>query len=216
MKATFNLEKKLWPRKCVVIGIDEVGRGALAGPLTVGAVCFKPNWMNDDWKTLQKIGIQDSKILSRKKREDLCIPIKEYALAHSTASSTVEDIDEHGITWVTCTLFNIVVQNVLDKLPKDLTVFVLVDGKIIPPFENVEKDAVLTVIDGDAKSISIAAASIIAKVDRDRQMTHLAKDFPHYRWELNKGYGTKLHIEALHVHGASFLHRKKFIDGIIL
>lgn len=171
--------------------------------------------MNDDWKILQKIGIQDSKVLSPKKRKELCAPIKKYALAHSTASSTVEDIDMYGITRVTCTLFNKVVQNVLVHLPNDMTVFVLVDGKIIPPFENVEKDLVMTVIDGDAKSISIAAASIIAKVDRDQEMTHLAKDFPHYRWELNKGYGTKLHIEALHEYGASFLHRKKFIDSII-
>lgn len=215
MNATFSLEKKIWSKRFAVIGIDEVGRGALAGPLTVGAVCFKPAWMNNDWKKLQKVGIQDSKVLSPKKREELCAPIRHYALAHSTASSTVEDIDTHGMTRVTCTLFNIVVQNVLQQLPKDITVFVLVDGKIIPPFENIEKDAVQTVIDGDAKSISIAAASIIAKVDRDRQMTNLSKGFPHYRWELNKGYGTRLHIEALKEFGATALHRKKFIDSII-
>lgn len=214
-KPDLSLEKPLWQKNYVVIGIDEVGRGALAGPLTVGAVCFKPNWMNDDYKKIQKLGINDSKVLSAQKRSELSPIIKEYALAVATASCTVSEIDTKGLTKVTCELFNTVVQNCISLLSKESKIFVLVDGKICPPIQNLHKDMIQTVINGDAKSISIAGASIIAKVDRDAQMTKLSQKYPKYRWELNKGYGTQIHIAALRTYGSTILHRKKFINGIL-
>lgn len=209
------MEKKLWEKGYIVIGVDEVGRGALAGPLTVGAVCFKPDWMNNDWKKIQKLGINDSKVLSAQKRASLSPTIKDMSLAYATASCTVSEIDSKGLTKVTCELFNTVVQNCISQLPRESKVFILVDGKICPPIQNLHKDMIQTIINGDAKSISIAAASIIAKVDRDTQMTELSQEHPHYRWELNKGYGTQIHIAALRMYGSTVLHRKKFIDSIL-
>lgn len=215
IKPTFYLEKKLWQQKYLVIGVDEVGRGALAGPLTVGAVCFKADWMDTDWKKIQKLRINDSKVLSAQKRMSLTPIIKNSALAYSTASCTVSEIDTKGLTKITCELFNTVIQNCIVNLPAYPQVFILVDGKICPPIQNLDRDMIQTVIDGDAKSISIAAASIIAKVDRDAQMTLLAREHPHYRWDLNKGYGTQIHIAALRTYGSTLLHRKKFIDSIL-
>lgn len=214
-KPDFSFERKLWNKNFVVIGLDEVGRGALAGPLTVGAVCFKSNWMDNNWKKIQQLGINDSKVLSPEKRNTLSTIIKTHALAYATASCTVETIDLYGLTKTTCDLFNIVVQQIILQLKTDLIPYVIVDGKISPMIDTFTEDRIQTIIDGDAKSISIAAASIIAKVDRDAQMTKLSDDFPDYRWDLNKGYGTRLHVEALRKHGSTILHRKKFIDSIL-
>ncbi len=216
IKPDFSLEKKLWSKNYVVIGLDEVGRGALAGPLTVGAVCFKTNVMDNDWKKIQRLGINDSKVLSPAKRQTLSTIIKKHALAYATASCTVEIIDRHGLTKATYDLFNIVVQQIISQFKTESIPYVIVDGKIRPMIDTFSEDRIQTIIDGDAKSISIAAASIIAKVDRDAQMTKLSDDFPHYLWDLNKGYGTRLHIEALRTHGSTVLHRKKFIDGILV
>ena len=214
-KPTFTIEKKLWQEEYIVIGIDEVGRGALAGPLTVGAACFKPSFMDTSWKKIQKLGINDSKVLSPTKREVLTPMIQRQALAYATASCTVDDINSKGVTKATCDIFNDVVQMVIKALPHNSKIFVLVDGIICPTIQNLNKNYIKTIIDGDAKSISIAAASIIAKVDRDSQMAHLAKSFSQYNWDKNKGYGTKYHILGLRSHGANYLHRKIFIDSIL-
>src|SRR3989338_8340598 len=120
--ATFDLEQLPWKKNLVVIGIDEVGRGALAGPLTVGAVCFKPAWMDNSWKKLTNRGINDSKLLSSKKREVMAEFIKKNSLAYATASCNVDEINSKGITAVLSSIFNDVVQKIIILLPSDFKV----------------------------------------------------------------------------------------------
>lgn len=213
--ATFSIEKKFWQQGHAVIGLDEVGRGALAGPITVGAACFKPDWMDSSWKKIQRAGINDSKVLTPGKREVLSKLIQSQALAYATASCTVDDINSKGVTKATNNIFNDVVQIIITTLPKNFNFFIIIDGIIAPFIKNIEKKCLQTVVDGDAKSISIAAASIVAKVDRDHQMIKLSNSYPQYCWDQNKGYGTKIHIRALQKYKATPLHRIKYIDSIV-
>ena len=177
-----------------VCGIDEAGRGPLCGPV-VAAACILPPGL-----VIEKLN--DSKKLSPKRRDELFDIIKENALSFSVASASVEEID--GLNILEATLL------AMRRAIAGLTVkpdYLLVDGNVFRGFGIPGE----SVVSGDALSPSIAAASILAKVTRDRMCSELDEKFPGYGIAKNKGYGTKDHIEALFRLGPSPCHRKKFI-----
>ncbi len=176
----------------IVAGVDEAGRGPWAGPVVAGAVIL-------DQKNIPN-GINDSKKLSAIKREKLYEEILQSART-GVGISTVEEIDKYNILEAT----KLAMQRAVSMLGSDMTL-VLVDGNKSPSLPFPTK----TVIGGDAKSLSIAAASIIAKVTRDRVMLDLGRTHPEYGWEKNSGYGTKYHIEALAKYGITIHHRKTY------
>jgi len=176
-----------------VCGVDEVGRGPLAGPVVAAAVILKP----------EKIpaGLNDSKKLSEKKRNALYDLIMQEAVAVSVAEATVAEIDQINILQASLLAMRRAVER-LDMVPGGA----LVDGNKDPNLGLPTR----TLIKGDGRSLSIAAASIVAKVFRDRLMKNLAKDFPDYGWEQNAGYGVVKHMAALKLVGASPHHRRSF------
>lgn len=180
----------------VICGVDEVGRGPLAGPVIAAAVIM-PNGGLPDNVAGQ---IQDSKKLSPTKREALygmLIALCPYALGEAN----VAEIDSMNILWASM----LAMQRAVALLPSKPDM-ALIDGNRCPQLPC----PALPIVKGDGKSLSIAAASIIAKVTRDRLMTKLAVEYPFYGWERNAGYGTAQHIEALRVHGATIWHRDSF------
>ena len=179
-----------------VCGVDEAGRGPLAGPVFAAAVILPENCEIE--------GLNDSKKLSEKKREALFDVIKEKAISWSVASVDEKTIDEINILQATY----LAMKNAVEGL--DMTAdYALIDGNRMPPLEiNGE-----TVVKGDAKSMSIAAASILAKVSRDRFMLEIDKEYPQYQFAKHKGYGTKLHYEMLTEHGVSPCHRMTFLKS---
>ncbi len=183
--------------KCVC-GIDEAGRGPLAGPVYAAAVVLPLG--------LEIEGLNDSKKLSEKKREQLFDVIKEKAVDYSIGIATEQEIDEINILNATFLAMHRAVEGLKTKPD-----YALIDGNQYPrnPFVTEE-----TVIKGDAKSMSIAAASILAKVSRDRFMLEKAKEYPQYQFEKHKGYGTKLHYEMLKEYGASPIHRMTFLKKL--
>jgi len=180
----------------VVVGIDEAGRGPWAGPVVAGAVILDPQNLS----TVLRLGLDDSKKLTPAKRQALFEEWQGEVLV-AVGEATVAEIDEHNILGATMLA--------MARAVKALGVFpdmALVDG-------NQEPDLlcpVRTIVKGDSKSLSIAAASIAAKVTRDRIMTRLAEVFPGYGWETNAGYGTPEHQEALERRGVTSQHRRSF------
>lgn len=181
-----------------VCGVDEAGRGPLAGPVFAAAVILPRDYVID--------GVNDSKKLTEKKREQLYSKIKEQSLAYCVASASVDEIDEINILNATFLAMTRAVSGLQVKAD-----FALVDGNRLPSLEIDAK----AVVKGDALSESIAAASILAKVERDHFMLNLANDYPNYAFEKHKGYGTKLHIEMIKKYGASSVHRKTFLKKIL-
>lgn len=177
----------------LVCGVDEAGRGPLAGPVFAAAVILP------EGKIIE--GVNDSKKLSEKKRELLFDKIIEEALDYSIASASEKEIDELNILNATYLAMKRAVEGLKSAD------YVLIDGNRMPSL-NIEGE---TVIKGDAKSASIAAASILAKVSRDRVMLELAEKYPQYQFEKHKGYGTKLHYEMLDKFGPSDIHRQTFL-----
>jgi ribonuclease HII len=177
----------------IVVGVDEAGRGPWAGSVVASAVILNPNHL--------PIGINDSKKLSATKREILYKEILQTAHT-GIGISNVEEIDKLNILEAT----KLAMQRAVAMLGNININMVLIDGNKAPtlPFPT------QTIIGGDAKSLSIAAASIIAKVTRDRMMSELAEQFPVYGWEHNSGYGTKHHQEALAKHGITDHHRRSY------
>ena len=182
----------------VVCGVDEAGRGPLAGPVFAAAVILPKNTMID--------GLNDSKKLSEKKRELLYDEIKAKAVACNVALATEKEIDEINILNATFLAMRRAVEG-LSMRPD----FALIDGNRTPEL-NVPARAI---IKGDALSASIAAASILAKVERDRLMKILSEKYPEYSFEQHKGYGTKLHVELIKKHGPSAIHRRSFLRKIL-
>ena len=184
----------------VVCGIDEVGRGPLAGPV-VAAVVQLP-------KDCEILYVNDSKKLSEKKREELFDIILEQADDYGVGIVYQEEIDELNILQATYKAMRIAISNLVSK-PDVL----LNDAVTIPGID----DTIIQVpiIKGDSKSLSIAAASIVAKVTRDRMMVEYSKEYPQYGFEGNKGYGAKAHIDALKEIGPCPLHRKTFIKNFV-
>lgn len=178
----------------ILCGVDEAGRGPLAGPVFAAAVIL-PDGIYID-------GLNDSKKITEKKREKLFDVIKENAVAYCIASVDEKEIDRINILQATFLAMNKAVDGL--QIKPDIA---LVDGNQNPHL----KVPCQTVIKGDAKCASIAAASILAKVSRDRFMLEKAKEYPQYCFEKHKGYGTKLHYEKLIEYGVSPIHRQSFL-----
>lgn len=181
-----------------ICGIDEVGRGPLAGPVVAGAVILPKN--------CDILYINDSKQLSEKKREELYDIIMEKAVACGIGYATPERIDEINILQATYEAMRQAIANL--SVQPDL----LLNDAVNIPQVNIRQ---IPIIKGDAKSISIGAASIIAKVTRDRLMIEYSKVFPEYDFAGNKGYGSAAHIDALKKFGPTPIHRKSFIKNFL-
>lgn len=181
----------------IVCGIDEVGRGPLAGPVVAAAVVLKRDIFPSDILAQ----INDSKKLNHAKRDYLFNKIKEFSHV-SIAECSVNEIDDINILQASLRAMQKACQG-LDIKP----VMALIDGNKTP--KKLRCDAT-TIVKGDAKSLSIAAASIIAKHYRDELMKKHAQEFPHYGWEKNAGYGTAQHLKALEKYGVTPLHRRSF------
>ena len=180
-----------------ICGVDEVGRGPLAGPVCAAAVILPPN--------LGICGLDDSKKLTDKRRRELFPIIKEKAIAYGIAFATHEEIDEINILQATYLAMERAI-NSLSARPE----LVLIDGNRAKDFGL----RVQTVVKGDSLSASIAAASILAKVTRDDYMEEMAKTYPQYGFEVHKGYGTKLHYEKIAQFGPSPIHRMTFLKKL--
>lgn len=197
-KELFDYDTQLRSRYPVICGVDEAGRGPLAGDVYAAAVIL-------DDETLINY-LNDSKKISEKRRELLFDEIKDKARAYAVAVSTVEEIDSINILNAAMLAMKRAVEGLCVK--PDLA---LIDGNRLP-----ELDCPCRyVIKGDATSASIAAASVLAKVSRDRYMRKIAEKYPQYCFEQHKGYGTKLHCEMLWKYGASEIHRKSFLKKIL-
>ena len=182
----------------VVCGIDEAGRGPLAGPVCAAAVILPLD--------LEIEGLNDSKKLSEKKREMLFDIIKEKAIAYSISMVDEKTIDEINILQATF----LAMRNAFDSLSVKPDA-ALIDGNQKPGLNAHE----ITIVKGDAKSMSVAAASILAKVSRDRYMLELDEKYPQYEFKKHKGYGTKLHYEKLAEYGISPVHRVTFLKKLM-
>ncbi len=178
-----------------ICGVDEAGRGPLAGPVCAAAVIL-PNGAKIE-------GLNDSKALSEKKREALFDVITETATAYGIAFASVEEIEEHNILGATFMAMNRAIEMLTPAAD-----YALIDGNKIPTDIKVPAEAV---VKGDSKSMSIAAASILAKVTRDRLMYEYAEKYPQYGFENHKGYGTKAHCEAILKYGPTEIHRPFFL-----
>lgn len=201
-KPTFREENALWKRGYkFVAGIDEVGRGAFAGPVVVGAVVFPRNFSPTD-------GINDSKLLKPRRREFLSHIIKKEAHCFAIAEISVWAINKYGVGKATQMGFRKAVK--LLAMKPD---YVLIDAFYIKHLSRKNQKPIKK---GDQKSISIAAASIIAKVHRDKIMKKLSVKYPQYKLAKNKGYGTREHQKALKKFGLSKIHRTSFnLSGFI-
>lgn len=194
----FSLEKEYINKGyAFVAGVDEAGRGPLAGDVYAACVILDENNLPE--------GLDDSKKLTPKKRETLFDEIKEKAVCFSIGTASASEIDEINILQATFLAMKRAVQGM--KIKPSL---LLIDGNREPKTGIPE----ITVIKGDAKSKSIAAASILAKVARDRYMLELSEKYPEYAFEKHKGYGTKLHYEKIKQFGISEIHRKSFLKNL--
>lgn len=182
-----------------ICGVDEAGRGPLAGPVCAAAVIF-PEGVTVD-------GVNDSKKLSAKKRDELFDKIKENALAYNIAFASVDEIEKINILNAAMLAMKRAVEGLSKKAD-----FILIDGNKTPDFNGIPS---IAIVKGDSLSHSIAAASILAKVTRDRLMLDMAEKYPEYGFELHKGYGTKLHREKLLQYGMCEIHRPSFLTKIL-
>lgn len=180
-----------------ICGVDEAGRGPLAGPVCAAAVILPPNTIID--------GVNDSKKLTEKKREALFDVIKETAVSYSIAYASVEEIESINILNATMLAMKRAVEGLDVKAD-----YAMIDGNKMPPLD-IDGE---TIVKGDAKSMSIACASILAKVSRDRLLYEFAKEYPQYHFDKHKGYGTAAHREAILEYGPCPYHRMSFLKKI--
>lgn len=180
-----------------ICGVDEAGRGPLAGPVCAAAVILPPNTIID--------GVNDSKKLTEKKREALFDVIKETAVSYSIAYASVEEIESINILNATMLAMKRAVEGLDVKAD-----YAMIDGNKMPPLD-IDGE---TIVKGDAKSMSIACASILAKVSRDRLLYEYAKEYPQYHFDKHKGYGTAAHREAILKYGPCPYHRMSFLKKI--
>ena len=191
----WTIEKELFNSGVTSIcGVDEAGRGPLAGPVYAAAVILPP-YLEIEW-------LNDSKKVTEKRRDMLFDIIIEKAVAYGIASASEQEIDELNILNATFLAKNRAIEKLSVK--PDIA---LIDGNRSTGIEMNN----MCVVGGDGKSASIAAASILAKVSRDRYMLQMAEKYPQYCFDRHKGYGTKLHYEKLHEFGPSEIHRKTFL-----
>jgi len=203
LQEMLKYERALWQDgKAYIAGVDEVGRGPLAGPVVTAAVILPPDF--------DILGVNDSKKLSPKKREELYDKIMENALSVAIGRREPDRIDEINILEATKEAMADAIINLStnpiagEKIKPD---HILIDALSLKTIKIPQTG----IIHGDALSASIAAASIIAKVTRDREMVEMAKVYPNYAFESNKGYGTKAHYEGLAAFGPCPIHRKSFL-----
>lgn len=187
----------------VVVGIDEVGRGAIAGPVTIGAVAI------DASHTSFPEGLADSKLLTPKRREAMDPLVRRWALAHATGSATAEDIDRIGIV----SALGLAASRALAALGVTPDVLII-DGNTPFLVEEPDGPRIIMRIKADQDCASVAAASVIAKVERDALMTRLHVEHPQYGWEGNKGYGAAVHTDAIRTHGVTVYHRTSWNLGV--
>lgn len=190
-----NAELKGYKAIC---GVDEAGRGPLAGPVCAAAVILPPNTIID--------GVNDSKKLTEKKREALFDVIKETAVSYCIAYASVEEIESINILNATMIAMKRAVEGLNVKAD-----YAMIDGNKMPPLD-IDGE---TIVKGDAKSMSIACASILAKVSRDRLLYEYAKEYPQYHFDKHKGYGTAVHREAIIKYGPCPYHRMSFLTKIL-
>ncbi len=183
----------------IICGVDEAGRGPLAGPVYAAAVILPKGHIVE--------GVNDSKKLSEKKRELLFDKIIDECVCYSIGTASEKEIDEINILQATYLAMKRAVDG-LEIVPQ----LALIDGNRIPPLTSTDARAI---VKGDAKSASIACASILAKVSRDRYMLEMAKKYPEYQFEKHKGYGTKLHYEMIEKYGICEIHRKSFLKKVL-
>lgn len=182
-------------------GTDEAGRGCLAGPVTAAAVMLPDHFENEI--------LTDSKLLSERKREILKPIIEEQAIAYSYSHIMMDEIDEINILNASILGMHRSINTMIHTLSRkrEYPQHILVDGNRFKPYPNIDHT---TVIKGDSKYLSIAAASIIAKTERDQYMNRIHEEYPMYNWKKNKGYPTKEHREAIRTYGITKYHRKSF------
>ena len=198
MTELWELENEIYAEGfSLICGVDEAGRGPLAGPVYAAAVILPRDAVIE--------GLNDSKKLTEKKREALFDVITERALTYGIASASVEEIEKLNILNATFLAMNRAIDK-LDPIPE----LALIDGNRSTGIAMPSR----CVVKGDSRCADIAAASILAKVSRDRYMLTLAEKYPQYHFEQHKGYGTKLHYEALREYGPSPEHRPSFLRKI--
>ncbi|PWU06259.1 MAG: ribonuclease HII [Verrucomicrobia bacterium] len=235
--ALLNFDKKLLTNEAGIIGIDEAGRGAFAGPVVSAAVWVSQEFYNLGKKIKEIKLINDSKALTSIQREEIFQLILEWEsrglIKFAWALSTVLEIEEHNILGASKLAMKRALQTLLQTIPHEFRVTeiselelwdrlgeetrskqskILVDGLPLKPFPYNH----LPIIEGDGQSLAIAAASIVAKVNRDRLMIDLAKKYIGYGFEFHKGYGTEMHRDALIQKGATEIHRTKFLRNLLL
>ncbi len=181
-----------------IAGVDEVGRGPLAGPVYAAAVILHPD--------INLYGIRDSKKLSEEKRNKLSEEIKEKCIAYSIGIATREEIDQYNILNATKLAMKRAVEGLNIKPDYILVDAITIEEILIPQ---------MPIIKGDDLSVTIGAASIIAKVERDKYMDSMAERYPRYLFSRNKGYGTRDHIDAIKKYGICELHRRTFVKNFI-
>lgn len=182
-----------------ICGVDEAGRGPLAGPVCAAAVILPEGAVIE--------GLDDSKKLTEKKRERLYDIIKQTAVAYSVAYGTLEEIETVNILEATYLAMNRAIEGLSVKPD-----FALIDGNRVPRGIKIPCE---TIVKGDSKSMSVAAASVLAKVTRDRLMLEYDKKYPEYNFKKHKGYGTKEHTELIKQYGPCEIHRLSFLKNIL-
>jgi ribonuclease HII len=198
-KPNLFYEKKLWSAYDVVVGLDEAGRGALAGPVSVGAVILP----KENSRLLKDLhGVHDSKQLTATKRNQLIPQIKKIALSWGIGFSSAKEIDEVGIVPAT----RLAMKRALEQLTI-IPNYLLTDFRLELPESEIPQTAI---VKGDQKSLSIASASILAKTARDEMMCELDKEYPQYHFAIHKGYGTLAHRMKIKQLDYSPIHRKTF------
>ena len=192
---TLERERALWTQgRRLVAGVDEVGRGPLAGPVVAAAVVFRP-----DQTAIE--GLRDSKRMTAAEREAAAVVVRDMALAWAVGAASVLEIDRINVLRASV----LAMRRALRRLAVHAD-FVLLDGNPVPDL-TYEHEAI---VGGDDRSLSIAAASVLAKVVRDRLMVRLAPRYPGFRWDANKGYATAAHLAAIDTCGPTPHHRRSF------
>lgn len=182
-----------------ICGVDEAGRGPLAGPVCAAAVILPEN--------IEIEGLNDSKKLTEKKREALFDIIVEKAVSYCVAYGSLEEIEEFNILNATFFAMNRAIEGL--SVAAD---YALIDGNRVPTNIKIPCE---TIVKGDSKSMSVAAASILAKVSRDRLLLEYDKQYPEYQFAKHKGYGTKLHTDLIKQYGPCPIHRLSFLKNIL-